>query len=252
MRLYFLPLGACDCDKGKVLTPGRDEGVRIMAPVWAALIQSGGVNILVDTGMHPVHVEDPDHTWGNTDERDLIKPVMTKQDYVVSRLHEIEVHPDDIRYVINTHLHFDHAGCNASFPSSEFIVQQDHYEHAIAHPEECPHEFFRLPNLVYRGISGDKKLAEGVDIVRTPGHTPGHQSVVVRLPESGTIILCSDAIYLEEAYRDNYFEGTWNTEESKKSAARLAEIAEKENGKLIFGHDPEQWKTIKKAPGFYS
>lgn len=252
MKLYVLPLGSCGNDKEKIFTPGKDEGEWIEVPIWASLIQAEGLNILVDTGMHPVHIEDPQATFADTPYVEWIRPMMREEDTIVNRLSELGLTPDDIDIVINTHLHFDHAGGNCFFPNSTFMVQKEHYHHALGTPEAFPPRYYLLPGLSYDLIEGELTLLPRVEIIRCPGHVPGMQTVVVRLEESGTIVLGGDAISLRENLTDDRWESCWNPSLAKASARRLEAIAKAENGQLFFGHDPGWWKSVKRSPDYYA
>jgi len=252
MRLYILPLGACDCDKGRVLTPGSGEGERIAAPIWAALVQVEGLNILFDTGMHPVHIQDPQATFRGTPHVGRILPVMHEQDRLENRLAEIGLGPEDIHFVVNTHLHFDHAGSNYLFTNSVILVQRDHYQQACDNLGSFQAKYWHLPDLTYELVEGDLNLAPGVQVIKAPGHAKGFQAPVIRLPDSGVIVLAGDAISMEENLKADRWEGTWNPTKARASARRLAAIAKAGGGKLVFGHDPEFWKTLKLSPEYYS
>lgn len=252
MRLYILPLGQCDCDKGRVLTSGSGEGQRIIIPIWASLVQVAGLNILFDTGMHPVHIEDPHATFGGTPYDDLIVPIMKEEDRIENRLAEIGLEPKDIDIVVNTHIHFDHAGSNYLFANSLIMVQRDHYELAYETPVGFQPKYWHLPDLTYEFLDGDVDLAPGVQLLRMPGHAKGLQVPVIRLPDSGTMVIAGDAISLKENLREDNWAGTWNPIKSRTSAKRMAAFAKAAGGMLVYGHDPEFWKTLRLSPEYYS
>src|SRR5437667_288250 len=154
-------------------------------PVWSALIRTTEGNVLFDTGLHPVHVERPDATFGPGN----LKVVMAKEDSIVSRLSEIGIRPDDIAIVVNSHLHFDHAGNNGAFPKATFVVQGDHLAFAKGKPN-FPGVYWDIPELSYLPVAGRARLAPGLEVVPTPGHAPGHQSLVVDLAETGPVVPC--------------------------------------------------------------
>lgn len=99
-------------------------------------------------------------------------------------------------------------------------------------------------------------LLPGLELIETSGHVPGHQSVLVRLPQTGPVLLAIDAI---PAQRDldpeKRLPSPYDMDEAsvRASTRTLVELAQREQVKLIVhGHDAEQWKTLKKAPEFYS
>lgn len=251
MRLYILPLGSCECDKGRVLTAGSGVGERIIIPIWASLVQVEGLNILIDTGMHPVHIENPQATFGGTPYADLIVPLMKEEDRIENRLAKIGLKPQDIDFVVNTHIHFDHAGSNYLFTNALFLVQRDHYQQAYDTLVAFQTKYWHLPDLTYELVEGDINLAPGVQVIRVPGHAKGMQVPVIRLPKSGTMVIAGDAIGMEENLREDNWVGNWNPTMARASARRLAAIAKAEGGKILFGHDPEFWKTLKVSPKYY-
>lgn len=251
MRFYVLPLGKCDSDKGRVFTPGQGEGKRIIAPIWAGLVQVNDLNVLIDTGMHPVHIKSPQATFKGTRYETLICPEMNKSDFILNQLELIGIKPENIDYVVNTHLHFDHAGCNKFFPKATYIVQKDHYLHALSIPEEFPQQYFNLAELNYELILGEMTLVTGMELIRCPGHVPGMMGVILRFNNSTTIIVASDAISIKDCLVKNNWQASWNPVLAKNSAKRLTSLAKVEDGQLFFGHDPGWWKTVRKSPDYY-
>jgi N-acyl homoserine lactone hydrolase len=101
--------------------------------------------------------------------------------------------PADVRIVVNTHLHFDHCGWNAVFPHAPFWVQRAEVDRARRESPELG-GWWDFAGARFELLDGDATVAEGVRIVATPGHTRGHQSVVVELP-GGSEVLIGDAAY---------------------------------------------------------
>ena len=160
------------------------------SPVPGYLIQTDdGKNILVDTGFGEDVVgaykqPDPEVRW-HVDE----------EDYVVNRLAAIGLTPKDIDYLVATHLDVDHAGAHDLFPDAEIVVQKEHLETARQHPRfDSTRAHWDAPGLTYRTVEGDTELAPGVELIESGGHVPGHQAVLVRLPETGPVLLTIDAI----------------------------------------------------------
>jgi N-acyl homoserine lactone hydrolase len=128
-------LGECCIDKGAVISPGVGDGKRVHIPIPAYLVQTDdGKNIVIDTGMHRGHIEDPEYTWRGQEISQILLPVMRPEDYLVRRLADLDLAVEDITHVINTHLHFDHAGCNGLFKHAPIYVQREHYNVAKDNP----------------------------------------------------------------------------------------------------------------------
>lgn len=170
---------------------GPEREVFIECPVWSALLRTPEGLILFDTGLHPVHVERPEATFGSTPAMQI---TMTAADAIVPRLAALGVKPDDITVVVNSHLHFDHAGNNRAFPNATFIVQAEHLAFAKGKPS-FPAVYWDDPALTYVPTSGRARVAHGIEVVPTPGHAPGHQSLIVDLAETGRVVLCGDAAF---------------------------------------------------------
>jgi len=110
------------------------------------------------------------------------------------------------------------------------------------------------PALRYRLIDGDTELVPGVTLLETSGHAPGHQSVLVRLSETGPILLAADAVVLERLFTPD--RRAWplddDEEELRASTRKLLDVVQRERVALVvFGHDAEQWRTLKTVPAFY-
>jgi N-acyl homoserine lactone hydrolase len=252
MKLFLLNLGSCDVDKGVVLTPGSDRGTRVAIPIVGYLIETdAGERVLIDTGMHRKHIADPAATFGGYPFARALTPIMRADDDIAVQLAALGLSPGDIDILVCTHFHFDHAGNNADFIGSHVIAHRDAYAWAQAHPGPFPESEWNPPGIAFELIDGDVELLPGIALLATPGHVPGHLSVVVRLPNSGTIVLAIDAIYTHENLATDNWNGQALPESGKISAHRLVEIAEREHGLLITGHDPAAWAELRHAPRFY-
>ncbi|HEU5227942.1 MAG TPA: N-acyl homoserine lactonase family protein [Ktedonobacteraceae bacterium] len=204
---------------------------------------SDGTNILIDSGLPADHTPPPE------------APPSENEKNVLEHLADLGVSPDNISFVICTHFDVDHAGYHNAFPKAEFIVQREHYELARSgHPRFAavrPH--WDHPALRYRLIDGDTELLPGLTLIETSGHTPGHQSVLVRLPQTGPVLLTIDAVALRHLFTPE--RKAWPIEDEERlraSTRKLQELVEREHVALVvFGHDGLQWQTLKKAPTYY-
>jgi N-acyl homoserine lactone hydrolase len=224
-----------------------EEGAGAPIPVPGYLIQtSDHTNILVDSGYPLDGSFVPDK--GNTIEMFSI----------VEQLAALNVRPEDINMLVCTHLDPDHSGNHELFPHAEMIVQRSHYEFARSSTSlrftlTRPH--WDRPHLRYRLVEGDTELVPGVQLIETSGHVPGHQSLLVYLPETGPVLLTSDAVFRQRSFTPDRKEEArdLNAEDALASTHKLLNLAKKEQVSLvIFGHDGEQWPAIKKSPQFYA
>jgi len=106
--------------------------------------------------------------------------------------------PSDIKIVVNTHLHFDHCGQNAVFKHAPFYIQRAELERARREARELV-DWFDFAGARFELLDGDAEIADGVRAIATPGHTIGHQSVVVSAGEQDVLI--GDAAYNLGLYR---------------------------------------------------
>jgi N-acyl homoserine lactone hydrolase len=205
-------------------------------PIVCFLVQTGdGKNILIDTGL-PERIPEEESDFEN------------RQD-VIEQLASIGLTSDDIDTVISKHYDLDHAGRHAAFTKAQYIVQRAHHLDAASNPRfaairpqwDQPMERIRL-------VDGDTELLPGLNLIETSGHVLGHQSVLLRLPKTGAILLTIDAVPFGEGFtRDGQ-----EDEATRASTMKLLDLVEREHiGLVIFGHDKEQWETFKKAPAFY-
>ncbi|MFB6171278.1 MAG: N-acyl homoserine lactonase family protein [Haloarculaceae archaeon] len=155
--------------------------------------------------------------------------------------------PADVDYVVMTHLHSDHAGQIDAFPDAEFLVQER--ELRYAHWPVPVQEVFYLEGDfdVLRSDAYDVTPLDGeydvfgdgsVRTIPTPGHTPGHQSVVLELPESGTVILGADVAHMQDGYdREHLASFNWDLSESIASLRDVKARARRTDANVYVTHD---------------
>src|SRR5438094_492306 len=173
------------------------------APVSFYVLKHPKGNVIIDTGNNDKTITDPDGWWGPLAKGFGLK--MTKDDAIPAQLAKIGLKTDDIKYVVVGHLHLDHGGNVGQFPNSTLVVQEDELK-AAWWPDVgfsvyyIPGDFADTKKMNIIRLNGDLDLFDdgSVRIMRGPGHTPGSQFVVVKLPKTGSVILTSDVVYLKE------------------------------------------------------
>ena len=240
-RLYVLDYGLFQVHEN-----GRVIGIQ------GYLIQTqDGTNILVDTGFPAWYVDDLEGA-SLEDNLDSFGRVLKldKENLPPAQLARIGLNPADIDLLVMTHTDIDHVGGIADFPQATIVIGQA--ERALERPRYFgDHSPIPWPmDVNYLIVDGDTILCPGVALLETPGHSPGHLSLLVRLPETGIVLLIGDAIS-RPAELEEGFGGAWNEAQARASAERLMSIAEREQAMVIYGHDPDQWPTLRKAPKFY-
>ncbi len=253
-ELTILDFGRADIEMGVVMAPGDLDGVwRECAFPGFLLTLDDGRRMLVDNGPNRRHITEPMYEYAGTSFGEVLKPRMTPADDPRHRLAEIGLTTDDIDTMIVTHCHFDHAGNTADFTSSRILIHADAYEDGCRRRENGQAGGLALTGedgtpLRFERFTGDLTVADGVHLLETPGHAPGHISLHLELPSGHNVILAIDAIYSRfNQERGNYRIGN-DVDAGKRSGQRLIDLATATNATLIYGHDPDQWPTLPKAP----
>ena len=120
---------------------------------------------------------------------------------VADALDELDLTPGDVGLVINTHLHFDHCGQNAVFKHAAFYVQRAELERARVESPKLT-DWFDFMNARFELLDGDAEVLPGLRVIATPGHTIGHQSVLVESDDGLSDALVGDAAYKPRLYLD--------------------------------------------------
>jgi N-acyl homoserine lactone hydrolase len=251
MRLYLLQLGLMPAFGG--------------VPVPGYLIQTDdGTNVLVDTGyprtIFGKHEQAAAQISASLPE-DTFMPSVVRAlrndpaDFITNQLALLGLTPGDIDYLVCTHFDWDHAGNHDLFVHAELVVQKRHSEVARKAPRfqlfDSP---WNKPELRYRLLDGDTELLPDVTLIETPGHVPGHQSVLVRLPETGSVLLAGDALIRADRLNPEAPPLPQDMDHSavRRTTESLRAVIEREGVRLIiFGHDAQQWRTLKLAPDYY-
>jgi len=245
--LYALQNGFMGAERS-LLFYGEYSEARVQIPIACWLVKTGDGLVLFDTGVSPRAV--PGLLRNDPFAR------FTDEDLLVHRLDTLGMETDNVDVVVMSHLHYDHAGGAHLFPKSELVVQKDEYAYAH-YPASFFEPFyyrktFDLPGYRWRLLDGDTELAPGLTVLRTDGHTPGHQSLLVELPRSGPVILTGDACYwLEHAQRQRVPGVVWNPTLALHSIKRITTLARLLGARIFPGHDPEFWKTVTPSPDAY-
>lgn len=228
---------------------------------WYVLTHPNG-NVVIDGGNAPAVAADPRARWGAI--VDVVWPTMTAQDSCVTQLEELGIAPDSVKWIVQTHLHHDHTGAMSaieSFPNANVMARRAEYDYA-----RSPDWFYR-PSYVVADFESERipwvflgEAEDGFDLYgdgvikawRTPGHTPGHQSFEIKLPESGTVIITGDAVSNAGEWEQGGLPPmTVSNTEAAASVAKLHNIARRSGAQVIFSHDSEQWPQHPNLPGFY-
>lgn len=267
----MLPVGSCEPFSGQrrgaakvapvilpgkitrltILDLGRFEvrgGERVIGIPAYLLETDAGQRILFDTGFPPAYATDPEIAA-----RDGLPAFgrlldFTPRQTAAGALAALGLTPLDIDLVILSHGHIDHVGSLHLFAHAPILMT------AIERSDARPAYFgsarpLDWPKARYSLIDTDTPVCTGLTLIPTPGHTPGHLSAILDLPQTGRVILAADAINRASEPGEGFADAR-DPAGAQASAARLVALAPK--ALLIWGHDPAQWPTLRKAPSFYA
>lgn len=201
MKIIPLKTGEICCDKGLTTTFKKDVGKMIYIPSTAWLIDTGKEKILVDTGMCDTDKANKYHYKGSTQK---------EGERIDQTLKKIGVDVKDITKIIFTHLHWDHCQNLYFFKNAKFYVQKKELEFAknpiplyyTSYESHIPGLKQTFSEIQFELINGDQKIVDGINVIFTPGHSPGHQTVLVKT-EKGTYAITGDAIMCYENLEKN-------------------------------------------------
>jgi glyoxylase-like metal-dependent hydrolase (beta-lactamase superfamily II) len=222
------------------------ETGEIRVPVPAFLIEHPQGLALFDTGMHPQTQTDPRARLGGISR--IYRVEFEPGEEISGRLRTLGFDPARVRYLINSHLHFDHTGGNESIPNAQLVVQRREWE--AGHDADQIRAQFYNPRDYDHGhdvllVDGEHDLFGDGRVVCLPthGHTPGHQSLRLRL-DSGDVVLTADACYLRRTLDDLHLPSVLHDREAMLASLRHLRNLRDAGARIIYGHDPEDWQKI--------
>ncbi len=270
-RLYVLDCGKGHApDESRRWTPGFNIGKPIDISVSCYLIHHAQGYFLWDTGISDQVASLP-NGWLPTNNA-AVDILWTRSKTLMSQLKEINVKPEDIRYIGISHTHPDHIGNVELFPHTTVLIQRAEYEfffgpakpgaatlpaEALTVPPGDPTPRFSKDHPIKLIDEDLDVFGDGsVLIVFTPGHTPGHESLLVHLRKTGWILLSGDAVHLQTNWdnrRIPYF-STMPADQKFQtllSMQRMADLMSFYHAQLWINHEIEQTKKQKHAPEYY-
>jgi N-acyl homoserine lactone hydrolase len=262
VRLYTFECGHTIIPLRNHILGAGLAGEMITTPVtWFLLTHPRG-NVIIDGGNAAEVAVDARKHWGKIMEMSSVE--MAPEEAVTVALQQHGFDLADIRWIVQSHLHIDHTGAVAdieSFPHAQVLVSRTEYDFAMA-----PEGYFAMGycQADYRKDGIDwvflEDFEDGYDLFgdgvlrcwNTPGHSPGHLSFEVHLPSGQALVLACDAANTVEHLEERVVSGFMlDAIATRRSIQRLRRLAWRADATVICGHDPEQWPTVTRAPGFY-
>ena len=250
-RLYVLYCGEAHIPDVSPWSPGFNVGQPAVFSDNCYLIRHGKDWMLWDSGYPDALAATPEGIVGARNSR------AKRSKTLVAQLTEIGVAPTQITVLAFSHTHGDHVGNANLFTAATLYIQQAEYDAAFG-PEPgkygfVPSAYEKLRTNPTIKLQGDFDVfGDGsVKLLSTPGHTPGHQSLFVRLPRTGPVVLSGDFAHFEENFTNRRVPGfNFDIEQSRQSMDKVDRILKAEHAQLWINHDSQQSATLPHAPLF--
>ena len=273
IRLHVFDLGRMHMDKSllveRATVATRDNPHKpaewVEFPISAFYIEHANGSVLFDTGCNP-NAMGSKGRWPQSFQA-TCPYTANEEEQMLNRLRQIGVSPDDVKYIVLSHMHNDHAGCIEFFEKSKIFVHDDEFSAALKlyalHDRSGPYIWDDTDSWIRKGLNwhlvgkedGDLPLLDGVKILNLgAGHAYGMLGLHLTLPKTGGVILVADAIYCTENFGPPaqlpgvvYDSIGW-----RRTVNRIRWLAHSTQSQVWFGHDLKQFKTlIPSTQGYY-
>jgi len=252
LRLYVFNCGSIEVLDVSVFHPGTGKGERKMLTDSCYLVVHPYGSLLWDAGLPDRLAQVPE---GKT-VYDLFTMRVAKT--LAAQLQEIGQGPETIGYLGISHMHGDHVGNVGLFPRATLLIQKE--EHTAAFGPDAgkfgfdPALYASLRSNPVKVLEGDHDVfGDGAVIIkRTPGHTPGHQALYIKLPKTGNILLSGDLVHFTDNWTHKRIPGfNFDKERSLRTMQEVDAFLKANQATLWIQHDLEQNAGIRHAPAYY-
>lgn len=260
-RVYLLDLGSMALPESSMFW-GSMSSKEVRFPIYGVLIDHQDGKFLYDTGFDKAHI-------------DALMPGNARQtsaQTLIGQLDLIGLRPEDITHVMNSHYHIDHVGGNKFCSKATTVCHACELE-AAAKPDKFEElgysDLTFAPSLRDAGnisdyandiytprfevITGDQEIAKGITLLETPGHTPGHYSLMVNLRGRRPMLFTGDACYERRNMEDDRISNAHvDVRQSFKSLDRLRDLSREHEAEIFYSHDASAWRGWRPAPAYYA
>jgi N-acyl homoserine lactone hydrolase len=254
LRLYVLDTGLIESADYSMWSPTAKPGTHREMTVRSYLIVHPDGTLLWDTGID-------DGIAMLAEGKRIVDSVTFRAPKTLrGQLAELAVSPDEVDFLGLSHLHVDHVGNVGLFPTASVLLQRTEYEAGYGpHAKQlieplAPDSYAALNRDRIEIVDGDHDLfGDGTVVLRSlPGHTPGHQGLLVQLPGSGPILLAGDIAYSARDYADGAVrQGNFDLEKSRRSIETAKEIERELGASVWLHHDRDAQRAVQTAPRHY-
>ena len=226
-------------------------GPRIIGICGFVVETDAGEIVLIDTGFPAKYAEDAEAATREDDLGSFGRVLSVTPDNLPKpQLAKLGLAADDVTLMIQSHTHIDHIGGMAGFPDAPILIAAS--ERALPRPlywsGKQPMDW---PDADYHLVEADMFLGPDFEVLLCPGHAPGQLAFMLRLPQTGWVLLTSDAISRASEIGEK-FAGSWDVAQAIYHGDRLMALAQARDATVIYGHSPEQWPTLLKAPDWFT
>jgi glyoxylase-like metal-dependent hydrolase (beta-lactamase superfamily II) len=230
----------------------KDQDRQVMMPVVMFIIDHPKGLVVFDTGNNVVISDGNCKSHWNSWICDALQPSQTREEVIDRQLEKVGYSVGDVKIVITSHSHLDHIGNIEMFPDAIHVIQKkelyqawwpEKFQRGGAHVMA---DYDDARDFTYFELNGDYDLfGDGsVVIISTPGHTLGHQSVKVRLNDTGTVILAQDAVWIKENLEGHPAGLNYSILDYTNSVNRIKMIRDIENAQIWMGHSIDQYTEM--------
>ncbi len=227
------------------------SGPRTIGICGFAIQTDAGEVVLIDSGFPAKYVADAVAATAEDGLGSFGQVLsITAENTPDAQLAKLGLSKSDVALMIQSHTHIDHVGHMDGFPGVPILIAAA--ERALPRPLYWSgKQAMEWPDRDYHLVSQDFTLAPGFEVMLCPGHAPGQLAFMVELPDAGWMLLTSDAIS-RAAEIDEGFAGSWDVPMAIHHGDRLMQRARERGAQVIFGHSPQQWPGLRKAPLWFT